>query len=380
MLWRPLPGKSVAGPASEKTAARPLPSRFRSACSGVRVRAPFIAALPAILCLATPGCLLKRHRRGDEPATPSRAEVDGFEVTDEVLGLEVVENDGRKRFRVLNVQFLSDRPSGEENRLVRGTCYLPRTPKGAAPAVLVFPILKGGEPFSKGLGKSLAKAGFVSFVFKQKKALFGNEGMDLRFSDRVLRQMILDARKAVTWLQSRPEVRGDRIGAVGISMGGIVASLVHALEPRITSSVWMLAGGDLVEVLAMTREPSLRRKREHHFSQTGLDTASYVAANRGLLTDPLDYVDRIDASRVMMVTGLFDRVVPRRNSRLLWEAAGKPELRLVPLGHFSSLLVFPLSKRWVVDFFRRELGGSSGGVRGRVPWPRKAAQKQNGRG
>ena len=338
---------------------------LRATSTGPSERQSLLALLVAGMCLFLSGCFLKEHRKGDSRATPSRAVVDGFEASDEILGLEVVETDGRKRFRVLNVKFLSGRPSGEENRLVRGTCYLPRALKGAAPAVLVFPILKGGEPFSKGLGKSLARAGFVSFVFKQKKALFGNEGMDLRFSDRVLRQMILDARKAVTWLQSRPEVRGDRIGAVGISMGGIVACLAHAMEPRITSSVWMLAGGDLVEVLAMTREPSLRRKREHHFSRTGLDAASYVAANRGLLTDPLNYVDRIDASRVMMVTALFDRVVPRRNSRLLWEAAGKPELRLVPLGHFSSLLVFPLSKRWVVDFFRRQLGGSSGGVRSR---------------
>jgi acetyl esterase/lipase len=279
----------------------------------------------------------------------------GFSSEFRELKVEEVEPDAR-RYRAVRVTFLSDRQTHPDNDKVSATVYFPKGKAGQAPAVLVFSILGGEESLSRGIGRSLARSGIAAFVVDQKKVIFRKDKIDLSFSDAVLRQAVVDARKAVSWLQERPEVDKERIGVVGISIGGILASLVASVEPRIKASVWMLAGADLVELLANTREPSIRRARETLFATSGLTAQMFIDQYRNAIISPEDYVGRIDPSSVLMLTASFDRVVPRRNARLLWEAAGRPQRRLVPLGHFSSIAVYPLSKRWVIEFFQHEFG------------------------
>ena len=56
--------------------------------------------------------------------------------------------------------------------------------------------------------------------------------------------MITDAMQGVSYLLSRPEVDGRRIGLLGFSMGSFVASLTGALDARI-HAVFLTGGGDL---------------------------------------------------------------------------------------------------------------------------------------
>ena len=135
----------------------------------------------------------------------------------------------------------------------------------------------------------------------------------------------------------------------------IVASLLAAADQRIDASVWMLAGGDLVSMLAYSKEPGIRRGRKQWLNRVGSTPAEFVKNHQGLLIDPLDYAGRVDPERVLMVVANFDRVVPKENARRLWEAAGRPHIRTVPTGHFSAIVVYPLSKRWTVDFLKERL-------------------------
>ncbi|MDP6505349.1 MAG: hypothetical protein QF886_17125, partial [Planctomycetota bacterium] len=89
--------------------------------------------------------------------------------------------------------------------------YRPKTPAGLPG------FSSGGEPLSRGLGKALARAGFVALVLDQKEELFDPETADMKFTDAVLRQSVSDARKAITWLEQRDDVDPERIGCVGIS-------------------------------------------------------------------------------------------------------------------------------------------------------------------
>jgi len=56
--------------------------------------------------------------------------------------------------------------------------------------------------------------------------------------------MITDAMQGVSYLLSRPEVDGRRIGLLGFSMGSFVASLTGAVDARI-HAVFLTGGGDL---------------------------------------------------------------------------------------------------------------------------------------
>lgn len=313
-----------------------------------------------VFCLFSfllPGCFILRSKTAERIETIAKP-VTGFTFIFEFKELKTTPLDGSSRhFTALKVEFRSDVRTVPANDFVQGICYLPKFQKGKRPGILVYPILGGGDPISQGMGKALAKAGMVALVLKQKKEIFKKEKLDLKFTDSVMRQAVVDGRKALTWLQQRPEVDADSLGCVGISMGGMLACLLHAIDDRVKASVWLLAGGDLVDLMAHTREPSIRRVRERFFEQSGLTEESFKEKYRGAVLDPLSTADRIHPSKVLMVNATFDRVVPKRNRLLLWDAAGRPARRLVPLGHFSSLLVLPMVKRWTVSFLREQLWG-----------------------
>jgi len=312
--------------------------------------------LLSVLFLQT-GCFLENCRSSAEHAAVDKKDVPGFEFSAELRELKIEEAEPpRKRLQALRVSFLSDQQTHPKNDRVRGTVFIPKSGEGPFPAVLVFSILQSGEFFSLGLGRALAKSGMVAFVVDQKGEIFRTDELDLEFSDAVLRQAIVDSRKIVTWLQGRPEVDRSRVGAVGISMGGIQAALLAGIDPRITASVWMLAGGDLVSMLAYTMEPGIRRARKKILPKQGLTPEQFARQYRDALIRPEDYARHVDPAGVLMVNACFDRVVPKQNRRLLWEAAGRPQRRFVPLGHFSSLLVYPMSKRWAVRFFKEQFG------------------------
>ena len=75
-----------------------------------------------------------------------------------------------------------------------------------------------------------------------------------------MRQGVLDVRRAATWLADRPEVDPEKLGVTGISLGGIVSSLAAAIDPRINRGAFMLAGGNLGEILwTMPRDRPISR-------------------------------------------------------------------------------------------------------------------------
>ena len=307
-----------------------------------------------LLLLSAPGCRLQPHipvpGREVQPVT-SHA---GFEFSPELRTLKVGPTERGRSHKKFRLEFDSDHKTHPENDRVHAECYFPARNSGKTAGILVFPILSGGEPLSRGLGKALARAGFVALVLDQKEELFDPETADMKFTDAVLRQSVSDARKAITWLEQRDDVDPDRIGCVGISMGGILACLVDAVETRVKASAWLLAGGDLLEILAVTREPGIRKARKNWLKTSGTTVEKFLEENRGKLNGPLKYASHIDPAHAMMVTATFDKVIPRSNADRLFEATGRPARRFVPLGHFTALMAYPLSKRWVVKFFREE--------------------------
>ncbi len=72
---------------------------------------------------------------------------------------------------------------------------------------------------------------------------------DIERSMLAMRQGVCDVRRAVSWLNSRPDVDGTRLAVAGISLGGIVASVAAAVDPAIQHGAFLLAGGDLSVIL-----------------------------------------------------------------------------------------------------------------------------------
>ena len=214
-------------------------------------------------------------------------------------------------------------------------------PSGPGPhaTVVVFPILGGSHVVSELLAKTLVNQGLaVARLERHPLDLENAEGPEVLAE--TLAGAVRDARRLIDFLETRPEVDRSRIAAAGASMGGILACLLHSVDPRVRAGFFMLAGGGLAEILYDSTENSVRNYRNRMFEQAGSeDRAEFLAWVRPFTeaVDPLRYAASVDASSVYLASGRFDRVMPPARTEALWEALGRPEWMRVPVGHYQSL-------------------------------------------
>jgi len=111
--------------------------------------------------------------------------------------------------------------------------------KGAFPAVIVIQEWWGLNDWVKDQARALAKEGYVALAVdlyrgkvtdKQEEAHQLMSGLP---PDRAMR----DLKAAFNYLASRPDVRKDRVGAIGWCMGGRYALALATEEPRLAAVV-----------------------------------------------------------------------------------------------------------------------------------------------
>lgn len=77
--------------------------------------------------------------------------------------------------------------------------------------------------------RELCRKGFVVLRFDFR----GSGESEGSFESKTVSGEMSDLKKALDWLQQREEVRRDKIGALGLSLGGAVVLLVAAEDERI---------------------------------------------------------------------------------------------------------------------------------------------------
>src|SRR6187402_2270443 len=141
---------------------------------------------------------------------------------------------------------------------VTGNLYRPNAP-GRYPALLVpAGHTQEGKPEAQILAANLAAKGFIALTYdpigqgereqtylpELGRALSGgggNEHLELGvrsilIGQSVARYFIQDAKRAVDYLVSRPDVDPDRIGVTGCSGGGAITTYVGVFEPRVKAA------------------------------------------------------------------------------------------------------------------------------------------------
>ena len=172
------------------------------------------------------------------------------------------------RYVVREVRFPSPVESPfAANNTVPGYYYLPDDIAAGGPprpAVVCLHILDGRGTIARLVCSRLAEAGIPALWFTM--AYFGDrrpadwkrqlkerpDAADLLVDG--LFQSAADTRRAFDLLASRPEVDGERIGIVGVSFGGIVGATAAGIDGRFSRAVLVLAGGDLMNVIGVSRE------------------------------------------------------------------------------------------------------------------------------
>jgi carboxymethylenebutenolidase len=111
--------------------------------------------------------------------------------------------------------------------------------KGPFPATIVIQEWWGLNDWVKDQARALAKEGYVALavdLYRGKVATKQEDAHQLMMGtppDQALR----DLRAGFAYLQSRPEVNKDRVGAIGWCMGGRYTLQLATVEPKLAAAV-----------------------------------------------------------------------------------------------------------------------------------------------
>jgi dienelactone hydrolase len=251
----------------------------------------------------------------------------------------------------------------EENNTVHAR-YVPAqaAPGARRRAVVVLPQWNAGPEDHVALARLLARFGMsaVRLSLPYHDARMPPElhradyivSANIGRTVQVCRQAVLDARRAVDWLEARGY---ERIGILGTSLGSCLALLTAAHEKRLVAAALNHVSVYFADVVWEGLSTAHVR--------AGLDGAIDLDRLRALWMpiSPAPFVGRMQGTRTLLVYARYDLSFPVRLSRQLvdeFHRAGlDPRVAVLPCGHYSTG-VAPfnwLDGYTLISFLRRAL-------------------------
>ena len=257
----------------------------------------------------------------------------------------------KKKYVIKRIEFPSAlNVFGTENIKID---YYQQKKQGKYPTVLILPISGGVDFTVKSFARHFASHGFnCAAVHNRKADLEDTESAEE--IENYFRQTVLDNRQAMDYLVERQEVDENRLGCLGLSLGGIKASLVSGVDERLKCCVLGLAGGSIADITLLSGEKEIKDSVKKFVKDDVTPEAIHTELSDKIITDPLKLAEYIDARNVLMYIASFDRVVPRKCGDKLWEAIGKPEVIYFFSGHYGSFLYLPYAEAKSLSFFKKK--------------------------
>jgi dienelactone hydrolase len=261
-------------------------------------------------------------------------------------------------FRLYQVSYPSPMTTAfPANNMVYGAYYLPRSKSDRKlPAVIVLHILGGPDGPSVTLAESLARHGLAAlhlvmpFYGPRADGTHRLLSFDVDLTVQSVRQAVMDIRRGVDWLATRPEVDPERIGVTGISLGGNLACLAFSVEPRFRAGVLMLAGGDLARILTASELTASRRQQ-----MEALGLNYQTLSEKLVVVDPLTYAPGVNRrGDLLLFNARSDEVVLPECAEALWLALGKPPRYWLYAGHYTALIYLADVLDMTTSFFQRK--------------------------
>jgi hypothetical protein len=268
------------------------------------------------------------------------------------------------------------KPCGDPSENELGAlAYLSRTP-GAKRWVVVLPIWGSSTYPPKKTVRWLlnGKQGHQTNVLwiqgperVVRYQAFKNTSTEAAFYEEVLRTASCiqatteDVHTFIDWVMKRPETDPRRVGIVGFSVGGIVASSVMGRDPRLAAGVFVMVGGHMDEIMANCKWGQ-GEVREHAAKTFGWSAEKFQSVIKGPLStvDPVRVAPSINPAAVLYIDSGYDGCIPQSCRDDLWRAMGEPERVTLGYDHRNSFLTmtflgFDMTTRRIIDFLDRRL-------------------------
>lgn len=171
---------------------------------------------------------------------------------------------------------------------------------------------------------------------------------------RMMTQAVLDVRRTVDFLETRPEFDHTRIGIAGISLGSLVATVAYGVDDRIKLAAFMLGGADLAHIIwHSTRTEQVRED---------LRRKGYTDARLRAELAPIDarqYLSSRKGSDAFVIGGKYDTVVPKSDTQKLIDALPGCQVLWLDTGHYGGVFVEKRLLRTAAEFFGKRFEGQT---------------------
>ncbi len=271
-------------------------------------------------------------------------------------------------YRVYKLTYPSPTVTPDEaNNTIKADLYLPDSFKPGdpkRPAAITLHVLNGDTRVNDLACSLLALRGLpaVMLWLPYYGPRAKPEGWEVLMHDPklflgMLQQSIVDVRRTVDLLASRPEVDPQRIDLTGFSLGGIVSANAAGSEPRIFRTCMFLAGSNLLDILHFARYT-----RDLSQLMRNMPAAQQAEIEKQVQeVEPLRLAsglrERAQKGQVLMINAADDEIIPRRGTEKLAAALGIAD-RVVwidGMEHNTFISGFPEVMRRITDYFAQDL-------------------------
>lgn len=167
--------------------------------------------------------------------------------------------------------------------------------------------IAAGEEYFREAGYAVLRIDLYNHGPRKKSDFdFSFDGPTRYRSREVITQSVFDLRRAIDFIESREELDHQRIGYYGISLGGIIGTILSGVDDRVKVPVIALAGGRLSLMYGMK---ALSQENKNYLS----------------IMDPIHFVEQIAPHPLLMLNAENDEVVPPATSKFLYKKANQPK-------------------------------------------------------
>ena len=315
-----------------------------------------LLSIPIIFCLLLTGCAhyaLNANYTGPKPLPEEVRKAFSYQKDNVLYKEKILEE--KEKYAIKQIEFASTQNilPCDHDIIIH---YYDIHGNEKRPVIMVLPILGGSYKITKEFAAYFAEHGYASVLVLRQK-----EYKKLRYIDTIditLRQIVFDLMQVIDWIETQEDLDKEKIGAFGVSMGGIKGSLISALDNRIDASVIALAAGDIPYLLTHSKEEGIIEEKNKFLKEKDLKPDELYGSLGEMITcDPMNYAEYIDAKNVLMILALFDKIVPYAKGKELREKIGEPETIVLFSGHYTAYPYIFYIKRESLKFFRKKFEG-----------------------
>jgi cephalosporin-C deacetylase-like acetyl esterase len=227
--------------------------------------------------------------------------------------------------------------AGKGAEKVPALIYLPDTAsaKHPAPCLILLHGLGGNKEMMTPLAQFLAGAGYASFMIDEagqgeRNSAGANVFPTFTSEQDMTKSLVddgvatvVDLRRGIDYLQSRPDIAKDKIGLIGFSLGALEGAILGGVDDRVKAVALVSGGGNLGEIIA--DQAKNNQSLGGHYAALLAGTTADQLEDQLAPVDPLNFVGHIAPRPLLMEHGRNDVIIPPANAQALYDDAGQPK-------------------------------------------------------